>query len=103
MGSYVNPPDQTKEDFLRTHGSPLEQPPTWEEVPVGMLPVCWVHNGYMTAAGIAYCPQELEEFINDMGGRPYKWFIVPTKLLVKVSNLKTNYSYWSNVPEAHRE
>jgi hypothetical protein len=92
MGCYINPPDQSKEAFLNAHGLPQTDHTEfldWERVPTGMLPVVWVHNGYMTAAVICYKPSELEEIMNDLGGRPYQMYYVEIEALKAVSPLES--------------
>jgi hypothetical protein len=88
MGFYINPPDQTKEEFLYDHGfrlRPEELPSSFDFANSIHLPVCLVDNGAFTAAGIAYCQAEYERFL-DGADRPKKWY------LVSKANLKPYYS-----------
>lgn len=82
MGYYVNPEDCTKEEWLDKHGE-LINPKNLVDIPPDTLPVCLVDNGYMTAAGIAYDKQEMEEFLAPDHGpqRPRTWYLVRKELL----------------------
>jgi hypothetical protein len=87
MGYYVNPPVGTKEDWLRKNGIELSTPPNPDETKEGFLPVCLVDNGHMTAAGIAYSPDEVRAFQSPGDPRPKTWFLVGTKALAEVIDL----------------
>lgn len=76
MGYYINPSDQSKEDFLKIHGKPLSSAPTDYDFSGLYLPVCLVDNGWMTAAGIVPHSRELEAFTNRDDNRPKRWFEV---------------------------
>jgi hypothetical protein len=79
MGLYIDPPDMSKEDFLKKHGTQT----TLDECKMlfvngqykQRLPVCLVNNGSFTAAGIADTAGELGAFAYP-DGRPKKWYIV---------------------------
>lgn len=79
MGYYINPKDQSKEDWLQRHGIPVSR----DEMDLvnnwkgdgAVVPVCWVDNGGFTAAGIAYDPNEVKAFRHE-DGRPKVWFLV---------------------------
>lgn len=86
MGCYINPPNESKESFLQREGTHLPIP-SWDLVPHDALPVCLVHNGAFTAAGIAFDKKEMDEFLSDMAGRPNVWLVVPITKLVAVSTL----------------
>lgn len=82
MGFYINPKDgSSKEDWLKAHGTALSSfnLDMWDHSGK-QLPVCLVDNGFFTAAGIAYCPREAEEFMRP-DGRPKQWYLVPTEAL----------------------
>ena len=87
---YVNPPTERKEAFLRNEGTEIDKAPQWSEVPEGTLPVVLVDNGPFTAAGIAFSERELREFSDPGDYRPKRWYIVPIRKLLEVSNL-TDY------------
>jgi hypothetical protein len=85
MGVYVNPQDMSKEDWLALHGQILLDPPKWEDIEEGKLPVCLVQNAFFSAAGIAFSESELACFSNPSDPRPRSWFMVSIKDLEKVS------------------
>jgi hypothetical protein len=87
MGCYINPQhEQSKEEWLLIHGkvvgsihvpdgcclpdrrSDTSGPkipsgiPAWEKFSPGSLPVVLISNGPFTAAAVAYCKKEYEEF-----------------------------------------
>lgn len=84
MGCYVNPPDMTKEAWLAQNGERTDGPC---EVTETHLPVCLVHNGAFTAAGVCYCTQERDEFNSPSDYRPKLWFKVHRADLRRVSDL----------------
>lgn len=79
MGYYINPKDMSKEEWLAENGVPVSardlQVTGFEYLKPAELPVCLVDNGWMTAAGIAYCDEEMQEFLRP-DGRPKQWFLV---------------------------
>lgn len=81
MGYYVNPPNQTKEAWLRDNG--FEMPSPGSPIAACDAMVCLIDNGFMTAAGIAYCDGELDQFASP-DGRPKRWFAVSKAKLVEV-------------------
>lgn len=83
MGCYINPVDQSKEDWLKDNGVSIPGP-----VPITKthLPVCLVDNVLFTAAGIGYCNAETDYFAKP-DGRAKKWFQVPRVKLRLVSDL----------------
>lgn len=89
MGAYVNPPDTTKEQWLKQHGQPITGPPQrFDGLGTKFLPVCVVDNGHFTAAGIAFSQNELKVFADPNDPRPKKWYWVHIEDLLTVSNLK---------------
>jgi hypothetical protein len=105
MGCYVNPPMMGKEDWLLKYGRLVgsikydgycpqahidwkgNKIPSWESYSPN-LPVVLVDNRAFTAAGVAYCKDEYEEFIRERDSRPRLIFSVPVDLLFDVSDLK---------------
>ena len=83
MGAYINPPDESKEDFLEREGADLF-PVAFKSVPEGHHAVCLMDNGLFTAAGIAFDEREFNEFAREDGRRKY-WFTVPIEKLQAVS------------------
>lgn len=88
MGFYVNPPDESKENFLAREGIAVPNLPrlTWDSVPKDFLPVVWVNNGRFTAAGIAYCARELEAMTDLEDMRPRRIYMVKIEKLLRVSD-----------------
>ena len=82
MGIYINPKEGTKEEWLAKHAKEVNSI-TWDILPKDILPVVLVDNGGFTAAGIAYCKSELEQFQYE-DGRPKKWFLAKVEDLQKV-------------------
>ena len=82
MGIYVNPVGEPKESWLANHGELLLDPPKWEDVKEGSLPVCLVDNGPFKAAAVIYSKSELEEFSSPTDPRPKVWF------MAKISDLE---------------
>jgi hypothetical protein len=76
MGYYINPANETKEEFLAKYGTPLNiEDVVAFDFSSDRLPVCLLNNGPFTAAGIAYDPREAQEFLRP-DPRPRKWFSV---------------------------
>jgi len=48
MGYYVNPPSETKEEFLNREGMKVPKA-DWDKVPKDSIPVVLVNNGHFTA------------------------------------------------------
>lgn len=79
MGYYINPEDgTTKEDWLEVNASagPFPRPRLKFDFTSPLLPVCLVHNGSFTAAGICYDEHELATFSQPDDHRPKLWFEV---------------------------
>jgi hypothetical protein len=89
MGSYINPPDQTKEEWLEEHGTPVTAP-EWAGRPEGTIPVVLVVNSWGTAAAVAYCEGEFDFFVasESTDNRHRSWFYAPKDALYGVSDLK---------------
>lgn len=74
MGEYINPRDgSTKEEFLRGHGRPIDDP---SRVQAGELAVCLVSNPTFTAAGIAYNDDEVRAWTDPRDDRAKSWWAV---------------------------
>jgi len=86
MGVYINPPDCTKEQWLKDHGVLLLLQPKWELIEgTGMLPVALVFNVAFTAAAICYSKREMEAYTptkEDL--RLRLWFLVKESSLLAV-------------------
>lgn len=88
MGYYVNPPQQSKEQFLQQSGKPIPSTFKWEDKPTDSLPVVLCDNGTFTAAAIGYSKQEFDYFKDPSDPRQKTFFLVSIEALLKVSDLK---------------
>ena len=79
MGYYINPPGQTKEQWLKAHGRLITETEARSLRAMDeYLIVCLVDNGWMTAAGICYDDHERDMFMlpdTDGPQRPRKWYV----------------------------
>jgi len=86
MGFYVNPENETKEEFLEREG--LIVTPgfsmQWDDIPQGHLPVILVRNPTFTAAGIAFCKDKFKVMTNSYDKRLRTIYFVPIEKLVEV-------------------
>ena len=74
MGYYINPQDgRTKEQWLRDEAR--EVPPSELTLTPAELPVVLIDNGPFTAAGIAWCVEELVEFTRPCDPRRKRYFM----------------------------
>lgn len=86
MGYYINPRNMSKETFLVEYGTEVPgKTLEWDAVPSGCLPVVLLQNPMFSAAGIAYCKEELEAFTDPTDYRPRTIFIVEIKNIVQVA------------------
>jgi hypothetical protein len=81
MGMYINPPGDTKENFLWKNGAAIPQ----EEAELhddfeDILLVVLIDNGNFTAAGICYSEAEKQAFLHP-DSRPKTWWLVKKELL----------------------
>lgn len=80
MGYYINPPSETKEEFLEREGVEIDLIDV--AITLDAVPVCLVDNGWFTAAGIAHDDRTLTEFTaNPEDHRPRRYFAVPRNVL----------------------
>ena len=89
MGCYINPPNMIKEDWLVKHAkraTPDEAIKTFENNTE--RPVVLLDNYTFTAAGVAYNPNELHEFLSPSDDRPRTLFIASVEDLKKVSDIE---------------
>jgi sugar lactone lactonase YvrE len=84
MGVYINPKNQSKEDWLRENCISVSRyTPVFDQTKE-ILPVCLVDNGIFTAAGIAFSEREREAFLDPTDRREKLWFEVKTSKLLEV-------------------
>ena len=79
MGYYINPPGQTKEQWLKAYAIEIGENGARSHTAGDNLVVCLVDNGWMTAAGICYDDHERDMFMlpdTDGHQRPRKWYVV---------------------------
>lgn len=86
MGCYINPKNETKEDFLLREGARLMNAPDASKITENYVPVCLVSNGLFTAAGVAYSAREIAAFSQEDGRQKF-WFLVPRVAVRQVSDL----------------
>jgi len=91
MGMYINPPNMTKEEFLKKHGERVSLAVLKSEYAtkssddyndLDKLPVVLVDNGLFTAAAIAFSNTELRYFIEVTDPRPKTYWVVSRALLL---------------------
>ena len=91
MGAYVNPPDMTKEDWLKKNAihylGDLEA--AIAACKDDQLVVILVDNGAFTAAAICFDKEEITEFNREDDHRHRSFFLANKEDLYKVSNLET--------------
>jgi len=91
MGYYINPRNETKEEFLKKNGKSITNILSFRfnDVEPGYLPVVLLDNGHFTAAGICYDEREFLDFIDSNDSRPKTLFVVSIEKLLEVEpNLK---------------
>ncbi|QNA89300.1 hypothetical protein G4G28_14000 [Massilia sp. Dwa41.01b] len=89
MGCYIEPKDQTKEEWLAARGRPITEAQAGQ-IKFFMakeLPVVLIDNGSFRAAGVAYDAYTYEEFCYP-DGRHKQWFMVKTEDLKQVCALE---------------
>lgn len=79
MGIYIDPVNQTKEDWLKENAEEITV--TWDNIPDKHLIVVLVNNGPFTAAAICYSKREYAEFTRNDDYRPKRYFIAPISKL----------------------
>ena len=84
MGKYINPKNQSKEDFLKQNGKLIYKQEMLEyKFSDDKLLCAWVNNGMFTAALICYCENELDYIkrSSKTDTRETHYFIVDKKKL----------------------
>jgi hypothetical protein len=85
MGVYINPPAETKEEFLHREGEHLsaQEFKAWDFTSnPTRLPVALVDNGPFTAAAVAFDAREIRDFSNPNDRRRHTFFSVPVEKLL---------------------
>jgi hypothetical protein len=85
VGRYIDPTECTKEQFLKTYGTPISVNLflAFEDFDGPNLPVCLVDNGLFTAAAIACDERDIRNFGRGDDVRPKKHYLVARKHLTK--------------------
>jgi hypothetical protein len=86
VGYYLNPNGESKLDFLKRVGVPLDVPEFPSEKDT--LLVCLIENGPFNAAGIAYSREEMSAMVNDGTRRPRSWWWVPVEDAISAMSLE---------------
>lgn len=87
MGCYVNPSNESKEEFLMREGEVLPGAPASIDIKSGKIPVCLVNNSIFSAAAVAYSEGELHSFADPNDLREKVWFLVEKTKLLDVSDI----------------
>ena len=88
MGVYINPKNETKEEFLEREGEPVDHTKIKFDELTDRLPVVLVSNLYFTAAGVVYNQREWDDWLScHDDGRPKRYYLVQREKLYSVSNL----------------
>lgn len=85
MGYYIDPHDQSKEDWLAENGREIK-PSDAKAILVDFqeLPVCLADNGGWTVAAVCYDSREIDRLISGMSGRRNWWYAAPREKLFEV-------------------
>ena len=88
MGIYLNPKNETKEQFLKREGTEFpinigRQMEFIAFVQMGFVPVVLVSNEDFTACGITYCQEEFNTFLSDRDTRKRIMYLVPIAVIEK--------------------
>ena len=85
MSYYINPKNQSKEDWLKANAvKEHTSTPRWGTAPQATMFVCLVDNGPFTAAAIVVNRQEYDAFNAPTDTRPKVWYTVPVAKLSEV-------------------
>lgn len=90
MGAYVNPLNETKEEFLEREGKEITVEDAILHNPgrYNHFAVCLIGNGSFTAAAILYDEGEIEAFTDSRDIRPKKYYLITKEKLLPISNLE---------------
>ncbi len=82
MGYYINPSEETKEDWVKKNAKFFDG--GWDEVPEGSTLLVWMDNGPFTALAIIYSEKELQAFFRGDDNRPKRKLLAPTDKVIEV-------------------
>jgi len=91
MGLYINPSNESKEDFLKREGTTAPLGLKWQDIPSDQTAVVLIFNPMFTAAGVCYCEGELKAFTHPSDMRPRIVYLVPTAKVIEVCLEYTEY------------
>lgn len=83
MGYYINPEDRSKESWLKEYAKQVHKNDL-NNLKSGEVAVILMDNGAFTAAGIAFCQQELEAFTSPTDHRLKQFFIASKQDIIDV-------------------
>ena len=84
MGNYVNPPDRTKEQWLQENALQVVAVDFKYTENKGVIGLCLVDNGWMTACAVCDSESEHEMWRNLNDGRPKRLFLAPIEKVSEV-------------------
>lgn len=84
MGFYINPTDQSKQEWLDKNAIAVPAPPKSIAEGDGLVPLVLVQNTFFSAVGIAYSEAELQLFKDPMDFRPKSWYWADKDEVLKV-------------------
>lgn len=80
MGLYINPPSETKEQWINRHKLDgvvkFPDQPYWPDADENFLPICLVDNGGVTAAAVCFSLDEFRVFNDPIDPRPKTWHYI---------------------------
>ena len=88
MGCYIDPKNETKEQFLKREGEEIKVFGSNLYIQDNFYPVCLVNNGQFTAAAICWNEEEFKRFTRPEDLRPKVWFLVSFDKLREVSDIE---------------
>lgn len=88
MGTYLNPQNMEKEEWLGYFGTPMAVPPVrFDERLPTQYAVCLVQNPAFSAAAVAFDQRELDDFADPSDHRPKRWYWVSVNDLRQAGTL----------------
>jgi len=88
MGAYINPADESKEDFLLREGKLIPRPLAYEDIPDDSYLIALIDNVTFTAAGVAFNEQEFMMMTDPDEARDVIYYIVPKDVVPQVSDVE---------------